>query len=388
MTSVVLIGDTNVANAIEYLIEKNVDVISISLGGTPHHSLEAIITEAVRQRNIIVVCAAGQVNGVPDNETHFYHDTVIEPGAYADTIAVAASTVNDKPWADTFRGHNVDFSAPGHLVWFADFDQDGSQQIKYGSGTSFSAAVTASVAALWLGVHGKQKLLNEYQGSSVVLSDVFRHLVRKTARKPRIIDRTPVGTRFDVDEPWNEELFGAGIIDAQALLRASLPAADDVPLPTAQEGNFLSWIQDATGIGEQVMSDLTDLGQDTLDYLAEESRRSAEFAGNFLQVMTRAAQKEAEDAAKDIAAFLEAQWGYLESVVESASGTLKREAEKASRDMEAAWEDAQDAIEEVAEEVAETTEDVVEAATEFAEDVAEGMSEGAEDVLDWVRGLF
>jgi hypothetical protein len=116
VTSVVLIGDTNVAQAIEYLIDQNVDVISISLGGTPHHSLEAIMSEAVRQRNIIIVCAAGQVNGIADNETHFYHDTVIEPGAYADTIAVAASTVNDKPWADTFRGHNVDFSAPGHLV--------------------------------------------------------------------------------------------------------------------------------------------------------------------------------------------------------------------------------------------------------------------------------
>ena len=388
VTSVVLIGDTNVAHAIEYLIEQKVDVISISLGGTPHHCLEAIISEAVRQHNIIVVCAAGQVNGVPDNETHFYHDTVIEPGAYADTIAVAASTVNDKPWADTFRGRNVDFSAPGHLVWFADFDEDGSRRIKYGSGTSFAAAVTASVAALWLGAHGKQNLLNRYHGSSVTLSDVFRHLVRETARKPRIIDRTPPGTALDVDEPWDEKHFGAGVIDAQALLSAPLPPAEAVPLPPAQESNFISWIQDMIGIGEQVVSDLTDLGQDTLDYLAEASRRSAEFAENFLTVMTRAAQKEAEDAARDTAEFLKTQWGYLEAVAESASGTVKQEAEKAARDVADAWEDAQQAVEDVADEVADTAEDVVEAATEVAEDVAEGMSEGTKDVLNFIGGLF
>ncbi len=40
--------------------------------------------------------AAGQVNGIADQEAHFYHNTVVEPAAYGETIAVAASTVNDK----------------------------------------------------------------------------------------------------------------------------------------------------------------------------------------------------------------------------------------------------------------------------------------------------
>jgi len=388
ITSVALVGDTNLAHAIEYLIQENADVISISLGGTPHHSLEDIITEAVRTHNIIVVCAAGQVNGVPDQETHFYHNTVVEPAAYRDTIAVAACTVNDKPWVDTFRGRNVDISAPGHNVWFADFDEDGNRQIQYGSGTSFSTALVASVAALWLGFQGKQNLLQRYQGTSVSLSDVFRYLMAETARKPRIIDRTPIGDVFDLDEPWNEELFGAGIVDVEALLNIALPNEDEVPLPPAQEGNFISWIQDATEFSEDVVEGLVDFGTDTLRELEKLARESEEFAENFIQVIAFAAQREIEEKAKETSDFFQAQWLQLEGIARSAGGTVRAEAEKAANELEEAWEEAEDAVEEIVEDIAETAEEVVDAATEVAEDIAEEVSDGAEDVIEWVAGLF
>lgn len=388
ITNVVLLGDTNLAHAIEYLMEENVDVISISLGGTPHHSLEDIMNEAVRTQNIIIVCAAGQVNGVADQETHFYHNTVVEPAAYQQTIAVACSTVNDKPWADSFRGSNVDISAPGHNVWFADFDEDGTRQIKYGSGTSFSTALVASVAALWLGFHGKQNLLQQYQGTNVSLSDVFRHLIKETARKPRIIDRTPVGEIFDVNEPWNEELFGAGIINAEALLDAALPNADDVSLPPAQEGNFVSWIQDSLEYGEEVVEGLERLGADTLNDLERLARESEEFAENLIRVLTFAAQRELEEKAKEASDFLQDQWIQLEGIAQSTAGNLKLEAEKSTQELEEAWEEAEDAVEEIAEDIAETTEEVVDAATDLAEDIVEGASDGAEEVIGWVAGWF
>ena len=388
ITSVVLIGDTNVAHAMEYLITQNVDVISISLGGTPHHALEDIISEAVREHNIIVICAAGQINTIEDHETFFYHDTVMEPAAYQETIAVAATTVHDKPWADTFRGRNVDISAPGHNVWFADFKEDGTQQINYGSGTSFSAALVASIAALWLGFHGKRNLLQRYQGAGISLSSVFRQLIKETARRPRIIDRTPYGEIFDIDEPWNEELFGAGIIDAQALLNAPLPNGNDVQPPSEQESNFISWIQDAAEFSEEVLADIEGFGQDTLYQLEERARESEEFARNFITVVGFAARREAEKKAKETSDFLQSQWVFFEEIASSVTDALKDEAEKTAAGIADAWEEAEEIAEEVVDEIAETAEDAINAAIDLVEDADEKVKDGADKVSEWVGGWF
>jgi hypothetical protein len=65
------------------------------------------------------------------------------------------------------------------------------------------------VAALWLAYHGRHVLLARHQGR-VPLQHVFLKLLGQTAR------------------PWDEGQMGAGIVDANALLRAPLPRPTDV----------------------------------------------------------------------------------------------------------------------------------------------------------------
>jgi hypothetical protein len=75
------------------------------------------------------------------------------------------------------------------------------------AGTSFAVALTAGAAALWLAHHGRENLISRY--GKAALQAVFTDLVRKTARRPT---------------GWNSSEYGAGIVDADALLARPLPA--------------------------------------------------------------------------------------------------------------------------------------------------------------------
>jgi hypothetical protein len=77
--------------------------------------------------------------------------------------------------------------------------------VEQGDGTSFAVATLAGVAALWLAHHGPAAIKQKY-GSST--QEVFRMLVTLTCR-------TPAG--------WDSSRYGAGIVDAEALLKAPLP---------------------------------------------------------------------------------------------------------------------------------------------------------------------
>jgi subtilisin family serine protease len=76
------------------------------------------------------------------------------------------------------------------------------------AGTSFSVALTAGVAALWLAHHGRENLIAKYGKSA--LQAVFIDVVRRTARRPT---------------GWDGSRYGSGIVDADALLNRDLPAA-------------------------------------------------------------------------------------------------------------------------------------------------------------------
>jgi subtilisin family serine protease len=151
--SVVLVLDTDVARAIWYASQQDVDVISLSLGGHPVPYLEGVIGHAVYRKNIIFCAAAG--NGIP---------YVVYPAAYPDAIAVAAITPTDRPWKMSSWGPQVTLAAPGHCVWVGDFDESRNPIVKANSGTSYAAPHVAAVAALWLAFHGRQNLLNRYAG--------------------------------------------------------------------------------------------------------------------------------------------------------------------------------------------------------------------------------
>jgi subtilisin family serine protease len=214
--TVIIVPGINLARAINYAAGQGVDVISMSVGGVATPWLEEAVAHAVHEHNCIVIAAAGQpwwLMGFP------------APALYDDTIAAAATTANETPWAYSERGPSVTVSAPGAAVWRAGFEVGAHGQMEQrfgpGNGTSYSAAAVAGIAALWLAHHGKQRL-KVYKDHGIPLQHVFRDLLTETARVPEAWSK------------WQQANYGAGIVDAKALLEAPLPPPEKFTRPAWQ----------------------------------------------------------------------------------------------------------------------------------------------------------
>jgi subtilisin family serine protease len=191
--------------AIEWATAKNAHLISMSLGGPiDGESLHQAVQRAVA-RGIIVVAAAGNV-----------WPFVVYPAKYAEVMAVAATNHKRRKWGDSARGPEVDVCAPGEDVHRATYDRNGSEVIEHSSGTSYATAVVSGIAALWLSHHGYETLHTRYGAK---LPAVFRDVVMKHGVTP--------------DSEWDTGMLGAGIIDAERVLRAPLPEPEVVAPPAA-----------------------------------------------------------------------------------------------------------------------------------------------------------
>jgi hypothetical protein len=203
--SVVLVFDGDVARAVEYARQQGCHVITMSLGGVGFSpALRAAINAAIDD-GLLVLAAAG-------NQVGF----VVSPANYAEVAAVAATNIRDEPWSGSSHGQLVDVSAPGESVHTARARKGPTgpvYSVGRSAGTSFSVALTAGVAALWLAHHGRENLIAKY--GKAALQAVFIDLVRRTARRPA---------------GWDSSQYGAGIVDADALLARPLPAVAP-PLP-------------------------------------------------------------------------------------------------------------------------------------------------------------
>jgi hypothetical protein len=197
--SVVLVFDGDVARAVEYARLRGCHVITMSLGGVGFSpALRAAIRAAIED-GLIVLAAAG-------NQVGF----VVSPANYGEVVAVAATNIRDQPWSGSSHGGAVDVSAPGESVHTARVRKGTTgpvYSVGRSSGTSFSVALTAGVAALWLAHHGRDNLIAKY--GKAALQAVFTDLVRKSAHRPA---------------GWDSSQYGAGIVDADALLSRALPA--------------------------------------------------------------------------------------------------------------------------------------------------------------------
>lgn len=193
-------GMVRLRKAINYIAQKkDCHVISMSLGGLPYEPVHEAIQAAVKE-GIIVLAAAGNV--VP---------FVVHPAAYEEVIALAACDINGKPWNLTASGSQVDATAPGHSVWRATITDSGEKTVERSSGTSFSVATTAGIAALWLAFHGRDTLIARYGKAGI--AEAFRKVLVSTCQPSSALDPAK---------------YGAGIVDAKKVLEASLPAAPGV----------------------------------------------------------------------------------------------------------------------------------------------------------------
>ena len=203
MTSVVVFDHGRVAAAVEYGRRNGARVITMSLGGAWSSALRAAIGRAIAD-GIIVMAAAGNCVGC-----------VVWPARYEEVIAVAGYNIKDQPWKGSCRGDAVDITAPGEFVPRANrAPQNGGSptDVRGGQGTSFAVALTAGVAALWLGHFGIAAIKHALQPGETV-QDRFIALLKETSWQP---------AGFDTDN------FGAGIIDAEKLLKHRLQPAIDV----------------------------------------------------------------------------------------------------------------------------------------------------------------
>ena len=214
--SVVQVFDGDVAKAVDRAHRTGCHVISMSLGGVGFfNGLQATIRRAVED-GVIVCAAAG-------NKVGF----VVAPARFPECIAVAATNIQDRPWTGSSRGREVDVAAPGESVWVADIRLNESPpryDVSRHSGTSFAVTLVAATAALWLARHDRDQLIVRYGRNRIQAA--FLHLVRTTGH------RRPGG--------WDGDRYGVGIIDAQALLAAPLPAADAVTDALAADAPLVS----------------------------------------------------------------------------------------------------------------------------------------------------
>ncbi len=198
--SVIQVFDSDLARAVHHAVRADCDVISMSLGGRAFFGLKAAVRNAKRN-NSIVLAAAG-------NCVKF----VVAPAAYDDCIAVAGTNSNDKPWKGSSRGRKVSVSAPGEHVWHAyrrSISDESQAEVRPGEGTSFAVASTAGVAALWLAHHNLDHDSSGF-GNGFYLQDAFGALLQQSARAP---------------DDWDElnGKYGAGVVDAEALLQQAIP---------------------------------------------------------------------------------------------------------------------------------------------------------------------
>lgn len=194
-------GMRRLREAIYGAIDRECHVISISLGWIKGRAQHRAVREAVR-RNLILCAAAG--NYVP---------FVVWPAHYPEVIAVAGCTADRRVWRGSSRGSAVDVTAPAKNVWTAYVDDDGNHRVRQSSGTSFSAATTAGIAALWLAHFGRDALIDEY-GGEFTLSEVFREHLKRT------VDAPPVGGA--------DGSFGEGIVNARKLLETDPPTLQEM----------------------------------------------------------------------------------------------------------------------------------------------------------------
>jgi hypothetical protein len=199
------------------LVKKPSQVVSVSMGGAPSFGLWKAVKFAEKQ-GVIVVAAAG-------NEVGF----VVWPARFGQTVAVAATNVECGIWEGSSKGGAVDISAPGESVWRAETDLSGHDSAGMGQGTTFATATTAGVAALWLDYNtdasGNPTPQIAQLRASGQLTKAFRKLLQDTSWKP---SSPPSGVTC-VNTAWDPKKHGPGIVNVEALLKASIPSPASLP---------------------------------------------------------------------------------------------------------------------------------------------------------------
>jgi subtilisin family serine protease len=231
-----------IAEAVRTLIDKKVQVISISLGGLPELSLEESL-EAARKAGIIVVAAAGNGTQLKVGD-HGIGGFAVFPSVFPTVIAAGAGNIECKAWGQSAPAVEVDVLAPGENVWYpASYQDAGGGKIwslRRGSGTSFATPYVAGAAALWIQINGGIEELQSRYGKTVDGKKDFSGIPKAFE-----IALKNYGLKLPKNHPDYEAQFktgkyctgydpklagrtGAGFIDVFNLVKAPLPSDSEV----------------------------------------------------------------------------------------------------------------------------------------------------------------
>jgi serine protease AprX len=204
-------NDSTISLAIDYCIDKDVDIILLSMGPSPHNcnfneksKTTESITKAIN-KGIFIVTPSGDDGQKDDGDVCF-------PGTLKNIISVGAISDRNSILSFSSKGHqypdNLHPNKKPELV--APGDEIMSIRINgaYGkiSGTSQASAYVAGIIALLLDAYPDFKhngLKNENESTIILFKEIFA----KTAKK--------IGNLInDEEELSHDDLYGYGLIQA------------------------------------------------------------------------------------------------------------------------------------------------------------------------------
>jgi len=149
----------SLVQAINWLVEKNVKIINMSLAGPANDILEQTISEAYDQ-GVLIIAAVG--NSGPSAQPLY-------PAAYEPVIAVTAVDETQRIYRRANRGDHVDFSAPGVKIRNA----RGRKKYQTSTGTSYATPFVSAIFASHgeKSAQGQKALLKSYQSSAIDLGE-------------------------------------------------------------------------------------------------------------------------------------------------------------------------------------------------------------------------
>jgi subtilisin family serine protease len=162
-------------------------IVNMSFAGPADAELHDMLA-ALRANGAVLIAAVG--NAGPRSPPLY-------PAADPNVIAVTATDIDDKPFAQANRGTHIAVAAPGVNILAA--AADGGYQMP--SGTSFAAAQISGIAALLL--------------------------ERNPKLDPAAIRRILMATAHDLGPPGHDDQFGAGLANALAAVNAAAPKSSD-----------------------------------------------------------------------------------------------------------------------------------------------------------------
>lgn len=194
-------------------VKIDTDLAGIAMGGPPSWSLWKAVRKA-EKRGFIIVAASGN-----------YVRLVVWPARFDSVVSVAAVNAECKPWVHSSRGRGVDIAAPGESVWRGTMGGNDLDVpiTSMGTGTTYGTATTSGVVALWVAKH-KGTPAYETLKQQGKLSQTLISLLEQTSWRPGE-PGMPDEADCAPDAGWNARRYGAGIVDANALLEAPLVAS-------------------------------------------------------------------------------------------------------------------------------------------------------------------